>query len=225
MSLSTIGVNTTEDLASASASTTTGTTALDKDAFLLLLTTQLQNQDPTEPVSNQEFVAQLAQFSQLEEMQTVSGQLDSLYLVNVSMNNASMANLLGKEVVARSDTFHHVSGSEEIHFDAASATTSTTLTITDADGSVVFSGDIGAEGAGEGSYTWDGKDQDGQLVADGDYTFTLSATDVNGDEVAVESLIQGTVDEMSFDTGSAMPSVNGVDITMGDIVRLVEADS
>lgn len=223
MSLDSIGVNSTADITSTS--TTTGTTALDKDSFLLLLTTQLQNQDPTEPMSNQEFVAQLAQFSQLEELQTVSSQLDSLYLVNVSMNNASMANLLGQDVVARSDTFNHSSGEEEIHFDASSETASTNLTITNADGTVVFSADIGAQEAGEGSYTWDGKDQDGQLVADGDYTFSITATDTNGSEVSVETLIEGTIDQMSFETGSAAPSVEGVDITMGDIVRLIEASS
>lgn len=223
MSLDSIGVNTTAEITTTS--TATGTTALDKDAFLLLLTTQLQNQDPTEPMSNQEFVAQLAQFSQLEELQAVSGQLDSLYLVNVSMNNASMANLLGQDVVARSGTFNHTSGSEEIYFDADGETASTTLTITDADGAVVFSADIGAQEAGEGSYTWDGKDQDGQLVADGDYTFTITATGTDGSEVSVDTLIQGTIDEMSFETGSAAPSVEGVDITMGDIVRLIEPSS
>ncbi len=221
MSTNAIGVNSYADISNTTA--TTGTTDLGEDSFLLLLTTQLQNQDPTDPVSNEEFVAQLAQFSQLEEMQTVSSQLDSLYLVNVSMNNASMANLLGHEVVARSGTFHHASGSEDIHFDASSATTSTTLTITNSEGTIVFSGDIGAQSAGEGTYTWDGKDQSGALVAEGDYTFSISGTDVSGNDVSVQTLIQGVIDEMSFATGSATPSVNGVDITMGDIVRLVDA--
>ncbi len=220
MSSTVTGVNTTADIPTATS--TSGSTSLGKDSFLLLLTTQLKNQDPSAPVSNTEFVSQLAQFSQLEQLQTVSSQLESLYLVNVSMNNASMTSLLGKQVVARSDTFHHSSGSQDMHFDAASATTSTTLTITNSSGTVVYSGEIGAEAAGEGTYTWDGKDQSGQLVADGDYTFTVSGSDVNGNDVSVQTLIQGTVDEMSFATGSAAPSVNGVDIAMGDIVRLVE---
>lgn len=220
MTTTVTGVNTSADIPSTA--TTTGSTALGKDSFLLLLTTQLQNQDPTAPVSNTEFVAQLAQFSSLEEMQTISGQLDSLYLVNASMNNAAMVNLLGKDVVAQSDTFHHSSGSEDIHFDAASATTSTTLTITNADGTIVFSGEIGAEAAGEGSYSWDGKDESGALVPDGDYTFALSGSDVNGSDVTVTSLIEGTVDQMSFTTGAAAPSINGIDIAMGDIVRIVD---
>lgn len=224
MSMSIAGVNTTADIPS-STSATMGTTTLGKDTFLKLLTTQLQNQDPTEPVSNEEFVAQLAQFSQLEELQGVSGQLDSLYLVNASMNNAAMTNLLGRDVVAKGDTFHHDSGSDAIYFDAASATTSTTLTITDSNGIVVFSQDIGSQAAGEGSYTWDGKDQNGNLCAAGDYTFSISASDVNGDSVAVQTLIEGTIDQMSFETGSAAPSIDGVDINIGDIVRLLSGSS
>ena len=223
MSTSAIGVNTSADIPTALSNT--GSTSLGRDTFLKLLTTQLQNQDPTEPMSNQEFVAQLAQFSQLESLQGMSGQLDSLYLVNASMNNAAMTNLLGRDVVARSDTFHHASGPEDIHFDASEATASTTITITNADGSVVFSEDVGARGAGEGTYTWDGKDQNGQLVPEGDYTFSISATDVNGDGVDVQTLIQGTIDEMSFATGSAAPSVEGVDIAIGDIVRLLDGES
>ena len=90
---------------------------------------------------------------------------------------------------------------------------------------MVFSEDVGARGAGEGTYTWDGKDQNGQLVPEGDYTFSISATDVNGDGVDVQTLIQGTIDEMSFATGSAAPSVEGVDIAIGDIVRLLDGES
>lgn len=220
MSTPVTGVNSTADIPTTAA--TTGTTSLGEDSFLNLLMTQLQNQDPTEPVSNTEFVAQLAQFSQLQQLQGMSGQLDSLYLVNASMNNAAMANLLGRDVVARSDTFHHESGPQEVYFDASASTVSTTLTITDPDGTVVFSQDIGGEAAGEAAYTWDGKDQNGQLVPEGDYTFSISATDLNGDEVEVQTLIEGTIDQMSYETGSAAPSVNGVDIGIDQIVRLLD---
>ena len=74
------GVNTTNDLPSSAP--ITGSTDLGEDTFLRLLTTQLQNQDPTNPVSNEEFVAQLATFSQLEELQGLSGKLDSLTMLN-----------------------------------------------------------------------------------------------------------------------------------------------
>lgn len=223
MSISLTGVNTTTDIPSNAA--VTGSTDLGEETFLRLLTTQLQNQDPTNPVSNEEFVAQLAQFSSLETLQTLSDQTEALYLVNASMNNAAMANLMGQGVVARSDTFHYDgAGSQEVHYDAASAATDATITISDADGNVVYTGSMGALVDGEGSWTWDGNDQNGQPVAEGDYTFTISATDAGGEPVEVTGLIHGTIDEMSFESGSASPSVDGVPIAVGDIVRLISEE-
>lgn len=222
MSFSVNGVN---SLADAATPTTTGTTSLGEDTFLKLLTTQLQNQDPSNPVSNEEFVAQLAQFSQLEELQGISSGLESLYLVNSSMNNASMTNLLGRNVVARNDTFHYDgAGEQQIRYDAEGAATTATLTVTDADGHVVWSGEMGQLAEGEGSYTWDGTDTSGAPVAAGDYTFTVTASDVNGATVEVTELVEGLIDQMSFEEGSALPTIDGVPIDLGDIVRLSTAD-
>lgn len=219
------GVNTTSDAAAATVAVT-GNTDLGEDTFLTLLTTQLQNQDPTDPMSNEEFVSQLAQFSQLEQMQSLNDQVEALYYVNTSMNNAAMTSLLGQSVVATSDTFHYGGeGSQEIYYDASGAATTSTLTISDADGTVVWSGSIGELEEGEGSYTWDGTDTDGQPVAAGDYTFTISASDSDGTEVTVDGLIHGVVDEMSFEDGNANPTVDGVSVSMGDILRLTATET
>jgi flagellar basal-body rod modification protein FlgD len=199
----------------------TGTTALGEDAFLTLLTTQMQYQDPLDPMSNEEFVAQLAQFSSLEELQGISAGLESLYLVNVSMNNASMASLMGQSVVANSESFHYGGdGDYTVHYDATEALSDATLTIKDADGNVVWSGDLGSVDAGEGSYTWDGKDQDGQVVAEGEYTATVTGTNASGEESTATGLLYGTVTGMDYSSGSPEPSIDGVTVAIGDIVRL-----
>ena len=109
-----------------------------RESFLTLLITQLQNQDPLNPMNNEDFVAQLAQFSSLEQLQGVNTQLETLNMVNPSMNNASMVNLLGQDVVAISDTFHYSGeGSTEIHYNASSAITSGSVVIQNEDGDVV----------------------------------------------------------------------------------------
>jgi flagellar basal-body rod modification protein FlgD len=214
------GVSSAAD-AAALAIQETGDTALGQDTFLRLLTTQLQNQDPTDPVSNEQFVAQLAQFSQLEQLQSLNSQVELLYYVNTSMNNAAMTNLLGQTVVAVSDTFHYDgAGDQTVWYDAGGAATSATLDIYDEDGTLVWSGSMGALAEGEGSYSWDGRGLDGLPVAAGDYTFRITAYDANGNEVEVDGRIRGVVDEMSFDNGSATPTVDGVTISMGDILRL-----
>jgi flagellar basal-body rod modification protein FlgD len=213
------GVNTTNDLPSGAP--TTGSTDLGEDTFLRLLTTQLQNQDPTNPVSNEEFVAQLATFSQLEELQGLSGKMDSLTMLNASMNNAAMTNLLGQTVVARGDTFHYGgTGDSTVYYDAPSAAADSTLTVYNADGDVVYSTDIGALEQGEGSFTWNGTDRNGQPLPEGDYTFTVAATDSGGDSIDVTTLVRGVVDSMDFSGGSASPTIDGVTVDMANIVRL-----
>lgn len=208
-------------VASTSSTTQTGTTDLGEDTFLTLLTTQMQNQDPLEPMSNEDFVAQLAQFSSLEELQGISSGLESIYLLDASMNNAQMVNLIGQEVTAVGDSFAYSGeGSTELHYDAQGALSSGTVTITDADGTVVYTGDLGTAAEGEGSWTWDGKTTSGEQAPAGTYTFAVTGSDASGNEVVVDELNVGTVEEMSFESGTAQPTVNGVPIEIGDILRI-----
>jgi flagellar basal-body rod modification protein FlgD len=218
MSISINGVSSTSDVVT---EVIDDGNILDKDSFLLLLTTQLQNQDPTDPMTNQEVVAQLATFSQLEELQNLNSQVDMLNLLQTSMNNATMAGLLGQTVVAEVDTFHYSGeGTKELYFDAEQAASSATLTITDANGDVVWSGSIGALEQGQGSTTWSGLDASGQPLGEGEYTFSVTAVDANGEEIEVTELVRGVVDEMSFVDGVATPSVDGVQVDMGSILSL-----
>jgi flagellar basal-body rod modification protein FlgD len=190
----------------------------------LLLTTQLQNQDPLNPMSNEEFVAQLAQFSSLEKLGGISDGLESLYLVNVSMNNAAMSGLVGQDAVARSEQFHYDGeGEQSVAYDASSAAASATITLTDEDGNVVYSGEMGALAAGEGRWTWNGTTTDGRQAPEGIYTATITARDANGATVEVTGLVEGTVTEMDYSDGTARPSIDGVTVDIGDIVRLAES--
>lgn len=218
------GTTSASDLAAQTASAG-GTSDLDKDAFLRLLTTQLQHQDPLNPMENSEFVAQLAQFSSLEQLQGLSSGMESLYMVNMSMNNAALTGLIGKDVVATGDTFHYAgAGDEAVHFDAATSASTATVTITNEDGVVVASKDIGAIPAGDGSWTWDGKDQNGEVCPEGDYTFTVEAKDVNGDTVEVTEQMVGRIDGMDLSSGSPMLTIDGVPVELASVQSLEEAE-
>lgn len=202
-----------------------GSSELGKDTFLRLLTTQLQNQDPLNPMANEDFIAQLAQFSSLEQLQGVNTQLEGLAMINTSMNNASMVNLLGQEVVAVSDSFHYDGeGDQELLFRSGGEITSGTAVVRDESGAVVATIEMGAEGEGEQSIAWDGKDASGQPLPEGTYTVTYTATDINGDAVDVVSLVQGVVDELDFSSGTPAPSVDGVPISIGNILRLTAVE-
>ncbi|MFT4977053.1 MAG: flagellar basal-body rod modification protein FlgD [Myxococcota bacterium] len=192
-----------------------------QDTFLQLLTTQLQNQDPLNPQSNEEFVAQLAQFSSLEQLVGLNDSVDNLYLATASMNNASMTQLLGREVVAWSDEFHYDGeGSVEIGYEASADVSSAEITITDEDGSVVWSGPMGSLDEGEGSYSWDGTDQSGNTVGEGVYSFSITGQDSNGDDIEVVGQLAGEIDGMSYASGAPVPSISGVEIGLSDIIRV-----
>lgn len=192
-----------------------------QDTFLRLLTSQLQNQDPTNPMSNEDFVAQLAQFSSLEQLVGLQQTMDSVYMAMASMNNASMASLLGTDVVAYGDTFNYSGeGTEALHYNAPRSFSSATLTVTDETGRVVATREIGSGQAGEGNYTFDGLDHDGQPLPEGDYTFSIEAIDDTGAAVDMATMVSGTVTEMDYGTGTPRPSIDGVAVGLENIVRL-----
>ena len=201
-----------------------GGSDLGEDAFLKLLTTQLQYQDPSNPVTNEAFVAQLAQFSSLEQLQTVNGTLDGVYAALAAMNNSSMASLLGTSVTARGDTFNY-SGTGTVGLDylASSEVPNATLTVYDEGGGVVFSGPAGSVVEGEGTLTWDGLDTNGNPVASGVYTFSITGNDASGNPVDVEERISGTIDKMDFSTGVPVPYVDGNAVNIADILTLQSA--
>jgi flagellar basal-body rod modification protein FlgD len=211
-------------LSALSTTSSAGTTELGQESFMQLLVTQLQNQDPLNPQSNEEFVAQLAQFSSLEQLVSLNSGVNALYMASASMNNATMTQLLGTEVVAWSDEFNYDgSGSAQLNFDATSAASSATLTISNADGDVIWSGEIGALEEGEGSWTWDGTDADGNAVEAGLYSFDIDASTESDDSVEVSGQIHGTVDGMSYEDGNPVPSVGEVEFQLGDILRVESA--
>jgi flagellar basal-body rod modification protein FlgD len=112
------------------------------------------------------------------------------------------------------------SGSASLHYSAASDVSSGQLTIYDENGSAVYSRQIGNLEKGEGSLEWDGRDNNGQPVPEGSYTFEITGTDSDGAMVEVTELVVGPVDEMDYTSGSPKPTVQGINISIGDILRL-----
>jgi len=192
-----------------------------QDTFMRLLVTQMQHQDPLNPQSNEEFVAQLAQFTSLEQLMGVNDQLGSLYSATSAMNNASMTQLLGRNVVAYSDTFEYSgTGDHDLHFDVPSDVESTTITVMDEEGNVVAREELGAFAAGEHQWTWDGNNVHGNPVDGGTYTFSVSGSDSSGNEVYISSLLVGEVDKMSYETGTPTPSIEGTSFSVSNILRV-----
>jgi flagellar basal-body rod modification protein FlgD len=199
--------------------------AMGQDAFLKLLTTQMAHQDPLDPMSNEQFVAQLAQFSSLEQLITMRTTMESVYMGVASMNNATMASLVGTHVVAVGNGINYDgSGSAELHYNASSDVSSGTLTVYDENGTAIYSRQVGNLSKGEGSLEWDGTDHDGQPVPEGNYTFSITGQDENGSPVEVSELVAGPVEEMDYTSGNPKPTVQGINIEIGSILRLTTGE-
>jgi flagellar basal-body rod modification protein FlgD len=195
--------------------------ALGRDSFLTLLTTQLQNQNPLEPASNEEFIAQLTTFSSLEQLQSINTNLEEVYYGIAAMNNASMASLLGTDIVAMGDEFAYDGASDvTLQFDVPVDSSNTTVSIYDENNAIVAQVELGEVLAGESSYTWDGNGLDGKPAPEGIYHYTVTGTDVDGGQVDVEERISGTITEMDYSTGAPLPSVGGAVVELANIIRL-----
>lgn len=174
--------------------TTTKTATQDmEDRFMTLLMTQLQNQDPLNPLDNAQVTSQLSQINTvkgIENLNTTLTKLLSAYNDTQSMQSAS---LIGKGVLVAGNTLSLSSGLAAGGFTLDAAADSVVVKVTDAAGNVVQTQNLGSRDAGTFNFTWDGKDSSGTTLADGNYKFTVTAGKNNGTTVKAQALQLGTV--------------------------------
>jgi flagellar basal-body rod modification protein FlgD len=204
---------------------------LGKGDFLKLLTVQLQYQDPMDPQGNTEMVAQLAAFSSLEQLENMNRNLASsldldLILTQV-LNNTAAAGLIGKSVLANGNAVEIDSAGEStsVNFDLAATAASVTVTIYDESGVLVRTIEEAGIEAGRQSLEWDGKDSGGNDVAAGTYTFKVAASDGDGNPIGVSPLVRGRVDVVKFVNGAAVLVLDGVEVSISEIIEIYEEEA
>lgn len=178
---------------STSASNGNPTTATGlEDRFLTLLVTQMQNQDPLNPMDNAELTSQLAQINTLKGITTLNTTLETLlssYTDSMSMQSASM---IGKNVLSAGKNLSLTANGAVGGVNLAGKADHVNITVYDASGKKVLEKDLGAKEAGVIDFVWDGKDSDGKALAQGDYTFAVSAKQA-GETVDATALQLGTI--------------------------------
>lgn len=215
--------NSTAAAATAGAASTQGKVAnksLGKDQFLQLLVTQLRNQDPLNPMDSQAFVSQLAQFSSLEQLTNTNTKLESLLTYQSSLQNTLMSGLIGKDVSFSGNSVN-LKGTAAISYNPSADAMDLKISIYDSTGKVVREIGLGMQTAGEKSYTWDGKDSNGKVLADGQYTVNINAVDSSGKSVGVSTKARGTVTGITYDgTNTWLVVDNGTKIQLGDVTEI-----
>ena len=197
---------TTNSSLSSATAAATGNQSLGKDAFLQLLVTQLKNQDPLSPQDNGAFVSQLAQFSSLEGINTLNDSVNNISSNYSSSQALQASSLVGRSIITQTDkalvdTSKSMTGSVAV----TAATGNVSVKITDKDGVVVRTLDLGAQSAGSSDFIWDGKNANGEVAAAGTYTFAATTKNDTGDSVALATSLPATVTSVTLSqTGGEM---------------------
>lgn len=201
-----VGVNERLDNSSiAASSSTTDTSAADLQSdFLTLLVTQLQNQDPTNPMDNSQLTTQLAQINTLSGIEKLNTTLGSISGQINSGQSLQATALIGKGVMVDGSQILAGSGqTTPFGISLEQASTATTATITDQTGKVVQTINLGGLSAGVHTFAWDGSTLDGTTAADGKYNVSLSASNATG-QLVTQPLNYAQVIGVTNDTSGAV---------------------
>jgi flagellar basal-body rod modification protein FlgD len=190
-----------------------------KDEFLRLLVAQLQNQDPLEPQSGAEFVAQLAQFAQIEVGMETNARLESLEANQAAMSRTGMAALVGQQVWAQADEIRidKPGAAPDLSVDVTGPANSVEVIIYDDDGNEVRRLDLGPTSGGRVDVGWDGTDAKGVPVEEGGYRVEVLASGKDGASVDATASIYGLVEALEFIDGEMFFRIGDALISPSDI--------
>jgi flagellar basal-body rod modification protein FlgD len=187
--------------------------------FLQLLTTQLKNQNPLDPLDTNQFTQQLVQFAQVEQQMKSNDQLSSLVSLEKSAQASTALANVGATVVVDGSTAALTNGNATWNLNVTKPSTAT-ITIKDSTGQNVFTGTAGVN-PGTQSFTWDGRGSDGRIWPSGNYTLTATAVDAGNQSVAISTEVQAVVDSVDLSQSPPVMSINGQNYTLDKIKRVI----
>ena len=187
---------------SSTAVSSTATTARAKlssnfDTFLTLLTAQLANQDPLNPVDSAAFTQQLVQYSQVEQQIETNDQLKTLLSQSSTSNGAAAVAYIGKDAVLNTDTTHLTDDKASWSYDVTGSSGPVTLSVRDSTGKEVYKTTAAASSGGQ-TFNWNGKDASGRALAEGNYKLVVSASDTAGKAVTPAINVNETITAIDF---------------------------
>jgi flagellar basal-body rod modification protein FlgD len=204
-----------------SASSTTSSSASKEIAgnfqdFLLLLTTQLKNQSPLDPLDTNQFTQQLVQFAGVEQQLKSNDTLGSILTAMQSTSTSTAASYIGMKVTADGSAANLSAGAASWTVTAAKDTKTATVTIMNSDGAVVATKSASFK-AGSQLLSWDGKDASGSTLPDGEYKISVKALDASGQGVVVSTELSGIVSAVDVSGGSPVFTVGSSSIPLSKV--------
>jgi len=216
-----------DSVATTASSTTKSQASLDMDSYLTLLVAQLESQDPLDPMDDKEMTSQLSQFSSLEQLTNINTGIQSLVEAQSSTSMLNAVGFIGKGVKADGYSLSKSGDTTStVYYTLGESVSNMQVNIYSSDGTLIRTDTLGSSQAGEFQYTWDGKDTDGNTMADGTYGVAIVAEDASGSPVLVQSKISGEVTGLLTQNGVTMLQLkDGRTIELSSVTEVVQAST
>lgn len=199
---------------------------LGQDDFLKLLVAQLQNQDPLNPSDPTEFTAQLANYSQLEQLFNLNDSMDKLAQSQNNSERLSALSMIGKEVLVEASSFNLGEGSVDIGYKVDGTASEIQIQIQDSTGQRVATLNPTELTAGDHSITWQGVDENGEHLPAGQYSMVIESKSTGeGETVGVTPLVRTDVTGVDLGDGGAVLITDVGEFSMSDIHGVYEENS
>jgi flagellar basal-body rod modification protein FlgD len=189
-------------------------------SFLTLLTTQLQNQNPLDPLDTNQFTQQLVEFAGVQQQLNTNDSLATLVSLQQTAQSTQALGFVGKTAVVNGSTAALTNSSATWDLSVPSNST-VNISITSSTGQTVFTGNYAVNAGPNQPFVWNGQGNDGTQNPDGQYKLTATAADGAGNNVAITTQIQGVVSSVDLTQSPPLLSINGQTYTISQISSIV----
>ena len=191
----------------------------DMNQFLNMLVTQLQNQDPLDPMDANQFTTQLVQFASVEQQIQTNSNMESLLNVQQNAQVSSMVGYLGKVVEAKGNEFQMLNNQAIMTYDLPKDAAKVTLSFQDKNGNTLYTAE-GDTASGTHTVGGDGSTNSGAVAPDGAYKLVVDATDKDGNTLDVSQTSYGYVTSTGASDGNVTVNMGDVQVDMADIISV-----
>jgi flagellar basal-body rod modification protein FlgD len=223
MSGTTVAPTAASSAPSTSAISQAGTTALGSlntnfSTFLTLLITQLKNQDPSSPMDSNQFTTELVQFSSVEQQINTNSSLTQLIQLTQASQVEQSSSMIGKPVTVTSTQLSLQNGTAAVNFNTATAEP-VAVGVYNAAGTEIQSATL-TSASGANTWTWNGKDANGNAMPDGPYKVSVTALGSDGSSAQVPFTVTGTTTAVQSSNGSVLLQMGGLTVPFSAVTSV-----
>lgn len=189
------------------------------DTFLSLLTTQLLNQNPLDPIDANQFTQQLVQFTEVEQSIKQNENLEKLIQLSAANTLTNIVGFLGSEVTLSGTNSELKDGTASWNYEIEGASDNMTISVLDSNGVPIFT-TSGPGASGKSTFLWDGRTDAGTTAADGTYTLSITAVDGNGTALKVTTQVVGIVDGINFNGNEPVLLIGSLEVKLDEILSV-----